>query len=109
MKILTLAEDDMQILKAIKPFMSPKGQGIIETFVTVMNIFKPSEPQQKINIDALVDFLTIMNQSFESQKAHQKVEANKSEGQNASPKSQDVGNLLNVLADKNNTNNARRC
>ncbi|MDI3480477.1 MAG: hypothetical protein PWQ97_132 [Tepidanaerobacteraceae bacterium] len=98
MKILTLAEDDMQILKAIKPFLTTKGQGIIDTFITVMNIFRPSEPQQKINIDALADFLTIMNESFESQKQY--TETNETEEQNGALKSQDVENLLNILADK---------
>ncbi|AYO30966.1 MAG: hypothetical protein PWR06_481 [Thermoanaerobacteraceae bacterium] len=100
MKILTLGEDDMQLLKAIKPFMSSKGQGIIDTFTMVMNIFKPQDPQQKINYDALTEFLTIMNESYESQKALKKVEKNSSEEQTASPKSHDVENLLNVLADK---------
>lgn len=100
MKIQTLAEDDLQILKAIKPFMSSKGQGIIDTFVTVMNIFRPSEPQQKINIDALVNFLTIMNETYENNKANQKADINKNDQQDDSPKSQDVENLLNVLADK---------
>ncbi|MCR4431455.1 MAG: hypothetical protein NUV45_10600 [Tepidanaerobacteraceae bacterium] len=99
MKIQTLAEDDLQILKAIKPFMSSKGQGIIDAFVTVMNIFRPSEPQQKINIDALVNFLTIMNETYENNKAHQKADIDKNDQQNET-KSQDVENLLNVLADK---------
>jgi len=99
MKILTLAQDDMELLKAIKPFMSSKGQGIIDTFVTVMNIFKPTEPEQKINIDALSEFLTLMNESYESQKASQKVDKDYEE-QGATQKSQDIGNLLNILADK---------
>jgi len=98
-KILTLAQDDMELLKAIKPFMSSKGQGIIDTFVTVMNIFRPTEPEQKINIDALSEFLTLMNESYESQKASQKLDKDCKE-QSASQKSQDVENLLNILADK---------
>lgn len=100
MKILSLGDDDLQLLKAIKPFMSSKGQGIIDTFITVMNIFKPNEPQQKLNFDALEEFLTLMNESYESEKASLKLAENKSEEKNISPKPQDVGNLLNILADK---------
>ncbi|HHW02011.1 MAG TPA: hypothetical protein GXX35_04255 [Thermoanaerobacterales bacterium] len=100
MKILTLGESDMQLLKAIKPFMSSKGQEIIDTFTIVMNIFKPQDPQQKINYDALTEFLTIMNESYESKKATKKVAKNGSEEQTDLAKTHDVENLLNVLSDK---------
>lgn len=100
MKILTLGESDMQLLKAIKPFMSSKGQEIIDTFTIVMNIFKPQDPQQKINYDALTEFLTIMNESYESKKATKKVAKNVSEEQTDLAKTHDVENLLNVLSDK---------
>lgn len=69
MKIRSIANEDLKLLKAVKPFMSNSSQEMIDMTVNILKIFKPEEPGQKINLDALTSFLSVVNESFEAEKA----------------------------------------
>ena len=68
MRISSISDEDIQLLKAIKPFMSSKSKGLLDIFITIINIFKPESPEQTLNIEALTEFLTLLHESFETQK-----------------------------------------
>jgi hypothetical protein len=97
-KMLSVSEDDMQLLKAVKPFMSTKSQGLLDMMITVLNIFKPEQPDQKINFDALTNLLTMVHESFEAKKLSVTGQQQKSNEESSYTK--DVENLLNILAEK---------
>lgn len=69
MKIHSISNDDLELLKAVKPFMSNSSREMINMTVNILKIFKPEEPGQKINLDALTSFLSVINKSFEAEKA----------------------------------------
>lgn len=69
MRLSSISDDDLKLIKAIKPFMSNNSQEIIDMTVNILQIFKPEEPGQKINLDALTSFLSVINESFEAEKA----------------------------------------
>lgn len=69
MKIHSVSNDDLELLKAVKPFMSNSSREMIDMTVNILKIFKPEEPGQKINLDALTSFLSVVNESFEAEKA----------------------------------------
>ncbi|WP_422444679.1 hypothetical protein [Thermoanaerobacterium sp. DL9XJH110] len=97
--MLSVSEDDLQLLKAIKPFMSSKSQELLDIMVTVFNVFKPQQPDQKINLDALTELLTMIHESFEAEKMA-KVNKASQHNDEIPQVSKDVQNLLNILAEQ---------
>ncbi|MGI6486657.1 MAG: hypothetical protein ACOX15_10270 [Tepidanaerobacteraceae bacterium] len=95
MKMLSITESDMQLLKAIKPFMSTKSQGLLDLMITVLNIFNPDQPDEKINFEALTNLLTMVHDSFEAQKLSATVQPLEVNQENS--KAKDVENLLKAL------------
>lgn len=68
MKTFSISENDIQLLKAIRPFMSGKSQKLLDLLLVTINVFKPEEPNQKINYDALNTLLTMVQESIEAKK-----------------------------------------
>lgn len=96
MKLLSVSDDDLKLLGALKPFLSPKGQEVIEIFSTVLNVFKPSKPEEKINLEALNSLLSIVVTPPE-EKIEEDVEIAPAED---SKKTKQLENLLNTLAER---------
>jgi len=95
-KAFSISDEDIQLVKAVKPFMSPKSQELIDMALAVINVFRPQQPDQTFNIEALKQLLSMVHESFEAQKVGEV-----SESKNEVPESsKDVQNLLNVLAEK---------
>lgn len=69
MILSSISDNDIKLLEAIKPFMSNNSQEMIDLTVNILQIFKPKEPNQKLNLDALTSFLSTINKSFETEKA----------------------------------------
>jgi len=96
MKAFSISDEDIQLVNAVKPFMSPKSQELIDVALAVINVFRPQDPDQTFNIEALKQLLSMVHESFEAQKAGKVYEA-----KNEVPESsKDVKNLLNVIAEK---------
>lgn len=73
MKTFSISENDIQLLKAIRPFMSGKSQKLLDLLLVTINVFKPEEPNQKINYDALNTLLTMVQESIEAKKKHENI------------------------------------
>jgi hypothetical protein len=101
MKIFSVSDDDLQLLNAVKPFMSSKSQNLIDMTITILNVFKPTKPEKKINIDALSELLSMVHESFEVKKdaVINQYEA-KENDEKIDPSTKDVENLLHLLANK---------
>lgn len=102
MKLLSISDDDMRLLGALKPFLSPKGQEVIEIFSTVLNVFRPANPEEKINIEALNSLLSLVASPVQEEK-EQTEEVDKEveiESEKDSPRAKQLENLLNTLAEK---------
>ncbi|ADL07521.1 hypothetical protein [Thermosediminibacter oceani] len=108
MRLLSVSDNDLRLLNALKPFLSIRGQEIVELFSTVVDVFRPQDPEQKINIEALSTLLSIVAEPQETEKNESEsekdnTEEDKTEQENSSTmpdKSQELENLLNILADK---------
>lgn len=99
MKLLSISDDDLKLLGALKPFLSPKGQELIEIFSTVLNVFRPSNPEEKINLEALSSLLSIV--AAPAGEKEEEVEENvEIETADDSSKAEQLENLLNTLAEK---------
>ncbi|MDN5331672.1 MAG: hypothetical protein PWP45_897 [Tepidanaerobacteraceae bacterium] len=99
MRLLSVSDDDLKLLGALKPFLSPKGQEVIEIFSTVLNVFRPSNPEEKINLEALNALLSIVATPSE-EKEDKEEETVEIEPAIYSEKSKQLENLLNKLAEK---------
>ncbi|TYP57601.1 hypothetical protein [Thermosediminibacter litoriperuensis] len=101
MKLLSVSDDDLKLLNALKPFLSPRGQEVLEIFSTVINVFRPSDPEQKINIEALSTLLSIVAEPSEKENnENEKDEIELANGSTKPEKSQELETLLNILAEK---------
>lgn len=107
MKLFSVSEEDLQLLNAIKPFMSNKSQDLIDLSIAVLNVFRPTEPNKRINIDALSELLTMLQESSDVKKTDPIKEQEDDdfsldllEDNETSSESQtkDVENLLHLLA-----------
>lgn len=103
MKTLSISDNDVQLLKAIRPFMSGKSQKLLDLLLVTINVFKPEEPNQKINYDALNTLLTMVQESIEAKKKHENIielEEYEEYEEESDNQAEDVENLLNLLAKK---------
>ncbi|HHY70646.1 MAG TPA: hypothetical protein GX519_03115 [Thermoanaerobacterales bacterium] len=113
MKTFSVSDSDLQLLKAIRPFMSGKSQELLDLMLTTINIFRPEHLDQKINFDALNTLLTMINESIQAKKSNQVIEVDEYEQvsdiqsdeideytQPSNKQSEDVENLLSLLAKK---------
>ena len=101
MKTFSVSDSDLQLLSAIKPFMSNKSQGLLDLVITVMNIFKPGTPDEKINFEALNTLLTMVHQSTEAKKNSQIIETDDYEDISVK-KPNELEELLNIIAENEN-------
>lgn len=99
MRLLSVSDDDLKLLGALKPFLSPKGQEVIEIFSTVLNVFRPPKPEEKINLEALNALLSIVATPSE-EKQDKKEETVEIEPAEETTKTKQLENLLNTLAEK---------
>jgi len=103
MRTFSISENDIQLLKAIRPFMSGKSQKLLDLLLVTINVFKPENPDQKINYDALNTLLTMVHESIEARKNHENIieveEYEKYESE-SDKQTEDVENLLNIIAKK---------
>ena len=100
MKTFSISENDIQLLKAIRPFMSGKSQKLLDLLLVTINVFKPEEPNQKINYDALNTLLTMVQESIEAKKKHENIIELEEYEEESDNQAEDVENLLNLLAKK---------
>jgi len=103
MKTFSISENDIQLLKAIRPFMSGKSQKLLDLLLVTINVFKPEEPNQKINYDALNTLLTMVQESIEAKNKHETIivlEEYEEYEEESDNQAEDVENLLNLLAKK---------
>ena len=113
MKTFSVSVNDLQLLKAIRPFMSGKSQELLDLMLTTINVFRPEQSDQKINFDALNTLLTMVHGSIQAKKNNQVIEVDEYEHvsdtqsdeideyqENFNKQSEDVENLLNLLAEK---------
>ena len=106
---MLLSEDDMALLKAIKPFLSSKSQSMLDAAVTVLNVIGPMRVGQEVDVDALADLMNMV-QSFAQakQQRHQdkaygkeNVQILSLDGDNEkSVEAKHVEKLLNLIAEK---------
>ncbi|MDD4570708.1 MAG: hypothetical protein PHE70_11400 [Tepidanaerobacteraceae bacterium] len=99
MKTLSISNNDLQLLKAIRPFMSGKSQELLDLMLTTIDIFRPEQPDQKVNFDALNTLLTMVHESVQSKKYNQVIEVDEYEPV-PEQQSNNIENLLNILAEK---------
>ena len=99
MKTLNVSDNDLQLLKAIRPFMSGKSQELLDLMLTTINVFRPEQPDQKVNFDALNALLTMVHESVQTKKYDQVIEVDEYEHV-PDKQSDDIENLLNILAEK---------
>jgi len=102
-RTFSMSENDIQLLKAIRPFMSGKSQKLLDLLLITLDVFRPEVPNQKINYDALNTLLTMVQETVEAKKAHQnviEVEEYEEYDPEYEKQAEDVENLLNVLANK---------
>ncbi|MCG0275269.1 MAG: hypothetical protein L5655_03765 [Thermosediminibacteraceae bacterium] len=113
MKLLSISDDDLRLLNALKPFLSSKGQEVVEVFSTVINVFRPSDPEEKINIEALNSLLAMVTtpsgeeekvEEKEQEKVGEKEQEAEAESATKASKTQELENLLNTLAEKQKQN-----
>ena len=76
MKSFSMSDNDLQLLKAIRPFMSGKSQKLLDVLITTMNVFRPPQTDQKINFDALNTLMVMIEESVESKKNAEVIEVN---------------------------------
>lgn len=103
MRTFSISENDIQLLKAIRPFMSGKSQEMLDLLLVTINVFKPEQPDQKINYDALNTLLTMVHESIQSKKNHEdiiEVDEYEEYEPDSDKQAEDVENLLNLLANK---------
>lgn len=65
MKILNIKDEQLNLLQALKPFLEPKAQEMLELVTVVLNVFKPEEPDVPINIQALTSLLSMIDEKEE--------------------------------------------
>jgi len=109
MRTFSISENDIQLLKAIRPFMSGKSQKLLDLLLLTINVFRPEEPNQKINYDALNTLLTMVQESIEAKKKHEniiEVEDYVEYDSEPDKQAEDVENLLNILSKKQNDEEA---
>jgi hypothetical protein len=83
--------------------MSGKSQKLLDLLLVTINVFKPEEPNQKINYDALNTLLTMVQESIEAKKKHENIielEEYEEYEEESDNQAEDVENLLNLLAKK---------
>ncbi|KYO64763.1 hypothetical protein [Thermovenabulum gondwanense] len=66
MRILNIKDEQLNLLQALKPFLEPKAQEMLELVTVVLNVFKPEEPDVPINIQALTSLLSMIDEKEES-------------------------------------------
>ncbi|WP_237660828.1 hypothetical protein [Tepidanaerobacter sp. GT38] len=101
MRIL-LSENDIQLLKAIRPFMSGKSQELLDLLLVTINVFQPNQPDQKINYEALNTLLTMVHDSIQAKKSKEDVIEIDEYEHVQNEQAENVENLLNVLAESKN-------
>jgi len=95
MKAFAISDEDIQLINAVKPFMSSKSQELLDMIMAVINVFRPEQPDQTLNIEALKTLLNMVHESFEAQKV-----AEMDDDAFKTPEhSKDVQNLLNVISE----------
>lgn len=99
MKTFSISNDDLQLLKAIRPFMSGRSQKMLDVMLTFMNIFNPETPDQKINFDALNTLLTMVQESKGVKKNSPVIEVDDYYEEESANNTKDLENLLNIIAD----------
>ncbi|HHV17299.1 MAG TPA: hypothetical protein GXZ27_00335 [Thermoanaerobacterales bacterium] len=115
MKTFSVSDNDLQLLKAIRPFMSGKSQELLDLMLTTVNVFRPVQSDQKINFDALNTLLTMVHESIQAKKNNHVINVDEYEQvsdtqsdeideyeQVSDKQSLDVENLLNLLAENKN-------
>lgn len=100
MKAFSISDEDIQLVNAVKPFMSRKSQELLDMVMAVINVFRPEQPDQTLNIEALKHLLSMIHESFEAQKVS---EVNAAEYETP-VSSKDVQNLLNIISETQNSN-----
>ncbi|NLZ53218.1 MAG: hypothetical protein GX892_08735 [Thermoanaerobacteraceae bacterium] len=100
MRTFSISENDIQLLKAIRPFMSGKSQEMLDLLLVTINVFQPKQPDQKINYDALNTLLTMVHESIQSKKNNEDIIEIDEYEHVTNEQAEDVENLLNLLAKK---------
>ncbi len=102
MRTFNITDNDIQLLKAIRPFMSGKSQELLDLLLVTINVFKPEHPDQKINYDALNTLLTMVHDSIQAKKSKEDIIEVDEYEHVENEQAEDVENLLNILAEKEN-------
>ncbi|MGI6424895.1 MAG: hypothetical protein ACOX2A_06670 [Tepidanaerobacteraceae bacterium] len=102
MKTLSISDNDLKLLNAIRPFMSGRSQELLDLLLTTLSIFQPEQPDQKVNFDALNKLLTMVHESVQAKKNIYNEEVIEIDNYETTPKNQsdEIENLLKVLAEK---------
>ncbi|MGI6575161.1 MAG: hypothetical protein ACOX3A_04785 [bacterium] len=61
MKNITIAEKDLAVIAALKPFLSTQGQDLVEFIINVLRLLNASN-SATIDTEALQNLLEIMRQ-----------------------------------------------
>ncbi|WP_213975457.1 hypothetical protein [Tepidanaerobacter acetatoxydans] len=102
MKTFSISDNDVQLLKAIRPFMSSKSQELLDFLITTINVFRPEQPNHKMNFEALNTLLTMIHESRQSKKNTQIIEIDECKKDVLAKQAEDIENLLNTLAEPEN-------
>jgi len=102
MKTFSISDNDLQLLKAIRPFMSSKSQELLDLLITTISVFRPEQPNQKMNFEALNTLLTMIQESRQPKENTQIIEIDECKKDVLAKQAEDVENLLNTLAEPEN-------
>lgn len=102
MKTFSISDNDLQLLKAIRPFMSSKSQELLDLLITTISVFRPEQPNQKMNFEALNSLLTMIQESRQPKNNTQTIEIDECKKDVLDKQAEDVENLLNTLAEPEN-------